>query len=250
MVNSASGDSVIGRVMRVIDSFSEDRTVQTVSEIGRRARLPPSTAHRMIGELVANGILERDAEHRVRLGMRLWELALRGSTALKLRQAALPYMERVQSAIREHTQLAVLEQEEALCLEQLSDPNAGANATRITGRLPLHASSSGLVLLAHADSRLRERVLAAPLRRVGPGTITDPSRLRRTLDEIRRVGRVVAPASIEEISTGVAVPVRSAGTVIAALSVVLPRERPPGAAIEELVVAARGIERSLGTSTR
>ena len=38
------------------------------------------------------GLLERDDEHRVRLGMRLWELALRGSSALRLRQAALPFM--------------------------------------------------------------------------------------------------------------------------------------------------------------
>lgn len=236
MANSASGESVIARVVRVLDTFGIDRTVQTASEIGRRADLPSSTAHRLVDELVDAGVLERDDEHRVRLGMRLWELALRGSTALRLRQAALPHMERVQAELREHTQLAVLEREEALFLERLSHPEAVSNITRVAGRLPLHASSSGLVLLAHADPDLRDRMLAGPLRAVGPGTVTEPAALARLLAEIRRRGFVAAPGSIEAVSTGVAVPIRDAGEVIAALSVVLPR----GAAVEPAVRALRG----------
>lgn len=249
MANSASGESMIERVTRVLDTFSAERTVQTASEIGRRAGLPSATAHRLVDELVTAGLLERDEEHRVRLGMRLWELALRGSTALRLRQAALPHMEAVQAATREHTQLAVLEQSEALFLERLSHPAAVSNITRVAGRLPLHASSSGLVLLAHADSALRERVLAGPLRAVGPGTVTDAAALRRLLAEVRRSGHVVAPGSIEAVSTGIAVPIRDRGAVVAALSAVLPREAPVPPALAELQRAAARIEQDL-TATR
>ncbi|MCA0347188.1 MAG: IclR family transcriptional regulator [Actinobacteria bacterium] len=248
MANSASGESMIERVTRVLDTFSAERTVQTASEIGRRAGLPSATAHRLVDELVTAGLLERDEEHRVRLGMRLWELALRGSTALRLRQAALPHMEAVQAATREHTQLAVLEQSEALFLERLSHPAAVSNITRVAGRLPLHASSSGLVLLAHADSALRERVLAGPLRAVGPGTVTDAAALRRLLAEVRRSGHVVAPGSIEAVSTGIAVPIRDRGAVVAALSAVLPREAPIPPALAELRGAATRIERDLTAS--
>lgn len=245
MANSASGDSVIDRVVRVLDTFTTDRITQTASEIGRRAELPSSTAHRLVEDLVASGVLERDEDHRVRLGMRLWELALRGSTALRLRQVALPHMEAVQSAIREHTQLAVLEQEEALFIERLSHPTAGANITRIAGRLPLHASSSGLVLLAHAGPELRERVLTSPLRAVSPSTVTDARRLRRVLSETRKTGVAVSPGAIETVSTGVAVPIRESGTVVAALSVVLPRETPAEPSIAALRSAARRIESDL-----
>lgn len=246
MANSASGDSVADRIVRILETFTSDRTVQTASQIGRRAGLPSSTAHRQVEALVQAGLLERDDDQRVRLGMRLWELALRGSAALRLRQAALPSMGRVQAEIREHTQLAVLEQDEALFLERLSHPDAGANITRIAGRLPLHASSSGLVLLAYAPTDLQERVLAGPLARVGPETITDAAALRRALAEVRRIGHVVAPGSIEAVSTGVAVPVRDgAGDVVAALSVVLPREAPTDAAISALRRAAADVGRAL-----
>jgi len=246
MANSPSGDSMTQRIVRVLETFTTERTVQTASEIGRRADLPSSTAHRLVDDLVVEGLLERDDEHRVRLGMRLWELALRGSSALRLRQAALPSMERIQARIREHTQLAVLEHDSALFLERLSHPDAGANITRIAGRLPLHASSAGLVLLAYADEELRERALAAPLVALSPETVTDAAALRRILAGVRRSGFVVSPGSVETVSTGVAVPVRDeTGAVVAALAVVLPRETAPEVAITELLRAARDVRAAL-----
>ena len=248
MANSRSGDSMTTRLVRVLDTFSAERTVQTVTDIARRAGLPTSTTHRIVDELVREGLLERDEGRRIRLGMRLWELALRGSMALRLRQAALPHMERVQTVVREHTQLAVLEQGEALFLERLSHPSAGANITRVAGRLPLHASSSGLVLLAHADPLVRERVLSSPLSPVSAETPTDPGGLRRLLARIRRDGYVVAPGTVESVSTGVAAPIRDRGEVVAALSVVLPRGTAPDLAVDALARAATAIDADLKSS--
>lgn len=247
MANSGSGDSVTDRLIRVLETFTPIRTVQTAAEIGRRAGLPPSTAHRIVGELVDAGLLERDDDRRIRVGMRLWELATRSSQALRLRQVALPYMERVQARVREHTQLAILEQDEALFLERLSGPHSGSNVTRVAGRLPLHASSSGLVLLAFGDHDLQERILHAPLIALTEETITDAAALRRKLAEVRSLGHAVAPGYIEAVSTGVAVPVRDeTGAVIAALSSVLRRDDPVPPALTELRTAARGIENALG----
>lgn len=247
MANSPSGDSVTDRLVRVLETFTPSRTVQTAAEIGRRSGLPRSTAHRMVGELVEAGLLERDDDRRIRIGMRLWELATRSSQALRLRQAAMPAMERVQARVREHTQLAVLEQDEALFLERLSGPTSGSNITRIAGRLPLHASSSGLVLLAFGGRELQERILSGPLPRRTPETIADPQILRRKLAEVRTLGHAVARGSIELVSTGVAVPVRDeTGAVVAALSVVLPRDADTTTALAELHRGRWEIERTLG----
>ncbi|KJL21402.1 Transcriptional regulator KdgR [Microbacterium oxydans] len=245
MANSPSGESMTDRIVRVLDTFSVDRTMQTTTEIAQRAGLASSTAHRIVGDLIRSGLLERDEDRRVRLGMRLWELALRGSSALRLRQAALPHMADVQTRIRQHTQLAVLDQGEALFLERLSHPDAGANITRVAGRLPLHASSSGLVLLAFADPEVRDRVLDGPLPALTRETITDPTALRTTITGIRRQDFVVAPGSIDAVSTGVAVPVRDRGVVVAALSAVLPRAMSTGPALRALQHAATAIEETL-----
>ncbi len=247
MANSPSGDSVTDRLVRVLETFTPTRTAQSAAEIGRRAGLPGSTAHRIVGELVDAGLLERDDDRRIRIGMRLWELATRSSQALRLRQAAMPAMEHVQARVREHTQLAILEQDEALFLERLSSAGSGSNVTRIAGRLPLHASSSGLVLLAYGDRELQERVLAGELAPLTRETITDPTALRRKLAEVRTLGHAVARGFVETVSTGVAVPVRDErGVVVAALSVVLRREDPVEPALVELHTGKREIERALG----
>ena len=249
MANSPTGDSVIDRLVRVLATFDAEHTVQSPSDISRRAGLPASTGHRLVGDLVSSGLLERDDEGRARVGMRLWELATRGSLALGLRQAALPAMEGVQAAVRQHTQLGVLDGEQVLFLERLSHPDAGANITRIAGRLPLHASSSGLVLLAAAAPALVDRVLARPLPRLAPETIDDPVALRRKLAEVRRLGHAVAPGSIEAVSTGVAVPIRDRGKVVAALGVVLPRGEENDRVVAILREAATEIEKVLSRSS-
>lgn len=245
MANSRSGEALIDRVVRVLASFDRGRTELTATEIARAAGLPASTAHRLVTDLCASGLLERDDEGRYRVGLRLWELATRGSRALGLREAAIPAMEEVQARIRRHTQLAVLDGDETLFIERLSHPDAGSNIARVAGRLPSHASSSGLVLLA-ASPEVAERVLAGPLERLASGTITDPVQLRRKLAEVRRLGYALAPGTVEDVSTGIAVPVRFGGAVVAALGVVLPREAgDPRPVVAVLTAAADRITRAL-----
>lgn len=244
MANSRSGDSMTERIVRVLETFSDSRSSQTAAEIGRRAMLPASTAHRIVDDLVAVGLLERDEDLSVRLGMRLWELAQRGSTGLRLRQIALPHMQRVQQTVHAHTQLAVREGSTALFLERLSAPGAVSNIATVAGRLPLHASSSGLVLLAHSPIEVQDDVLAAQLRALTADTITDPVVLRAHLDRIRAQGFVVSPGSVESVSTGVAVVIRR-GAVTAALGVVLDRDEDTERPLAVLRRAARDIEADL-----
>jgi len=180
------------------------------------------------------------------VGVRLWELASRASPTLGLREAALPFMEDLHAVVGHHTQLAVLEDREVLFVERLSAPGAVVNVTRVAGRLPLHASSSGLVLLAHAPADLQEQVLAAPLGAFRRTTLTEPARLRRFLADVRRDGYAYCAGFIDEETTGIAVPLRGrGGDVVAALSVIVPNDDSARMQIPALRAAARGISRTL-----
>ena len=77
----------------------------TLSEISDRAGLAPSTAHRIVGELEREGLLERLPDRTYRLGVRLWELACRTPGALGLRELARPYLQAVHARVRQHAQL-------------------------------------------------------------------------------------------------------------------------------------------------
>ncbi|WP_028658496.1 IclR family transcriptional regulator [Nocardioides insulae] len=246
MARSPSGDSLIERVVRILEAFDPDTPALTIGELAARADLPSSTTSRLVEQLVAHGLLRRDDERRVRVGVRLWELASRASPTLALRQVAMPFMEDIQAVVGHHTQLGVLDGREVLFLERLSARGAVINLTKVAGRLPLHASSGGLVLLAHAPRPLREAVLAAPLRPFTPATVTDPETVRRLLADIRHQGHALCAGFIDPAATGIAVPVRDPlGRVMAALSVVVPNDPDAWTHIGVLRTAARGLERAL-----
>jgi DNA-binding IclR family transcriptional regulator len=236
-------------VVRILEVFAPDVPALGVSEIARRSGLHVATVSRLVNALVRHGWLQRDADRRVRIGVRLWELASRASPTLGLREAAMPFMEDLHSVVGHHIQLGVLEGREVLFVERLSAPNSVINITRIAGRLPLHASSSGLVLLAHATAELQEEVLAGKLRSYTANTVVDPGRLRALLADVRRNGTAVCPGFIDERATGIAVPLRDAnGRVIAALSAVVPNDDAARMQIPALKAAARGISRAMGGS--
>ncbi|CAN7377497.1 helix-turn-helix domain-containing protein [Arthrobacter sp. LjRoot78] len=81
MANSPSGESVISRVVRLMSAFDRDLPTKTLSGLARRAGLPLTTAHRLVDDLVLHGLIERLPDGNLRSGMRMWELAARGSRA-------------------------------------------------------------------------------------------------------------------------------------------------------------------------
>lgn len=81
--------TVAARVLAILASFSSGHTELSLAEISRRAGLAVSTTHRLVGELRAWGALERDADLRYRIGVRLWELASLSPAAGQLRDNAV-----------------------------------------------------------------------------------------------------------------------------------------------------------------
>jgi DNA-binding IclR family transcriptional regulator len=135
---------------------------------------------------------------------------------------ALPFMSDLYEATRENVHLAVLDGTEVLYMEKLSGRHAVPVRTRRGGRLPLHATAAGKVLLAHAPESLFRETVAAGLHRYTAHTIIAPGHLRRALTEIRRTGIGYAREELTVGSHSVASAVLDAdGTAVAALSVTL-----------------------------
>ncbi|NGO75091.1 IclR family transcriptional regulator [Streptomyces sp. YC504] len=240
--------SVTRRALGILDAFTPERPGLSLAEISRRTGLPPPTAHRLAGELVAWGALERDAHGIYRIGLRLWEVASLAPRGPALREAALPFLEDLYEATHQNVQLAVLDGLEVIYLERLSGRNAVHVFTRVGGRFPAHATGVGLVLLAHADRATQERAYAGPLQRFTEKTICSGERLRQVLAEVRRTGVAVSDGQVELVALSVAAPVHGPDdTVVAAVSIVVPAEgAEPRALIPAVRAGVRGISRALG----
>ncbi len=250
MSRVTTGESVLSRAVRIFDAFSASRHALTVTEISRVTGLHVATASRLIGELVGLGFLTRVEDGRVGIGVRMWELAQRASPFLPLREVAMPYLEDVHDVVGHHVQLGVLDGTDALFLERLSAPGAVVNLTQIAGRLPAHASASGLVLLASSMPEVQTAILSQPLRRFTPRTLTDPERLRTVLARIRRDGYAVTHGHIHLDAAGVAVPIRRDGVVLAAIAAVVPNDDRAHTVVPALSTAARSISRQLSHHRR
>ncbi|MCQ1949244.1 IclR family transcriptional regulator [Arthrobacter sp. zg-Y859] len=243
MANSPSGESMTSRIVRVISAFDETHQAMPIAVLARRAGLPLSTAHRIVNELMGHGFLQREADGSVRLGLRLWELANRSSAALGLKQIAMPFMEDIQAVVRQHTQLSVLRQDEVLFIERLSSHGSVLNHAKVAGRLPVHVSSSGMVMMAHSPRHVQEEYLAQQ----NPDA-SEEKRLRSSWAKMRLEGSARLPGAVVPDTTGIAVPVFGAGgTAVAAIGVVVPTgSEHISSTIPALMTAARGISRGLG----
>jgi DNA-binding IclR family transcriptional regulator len=247
-VNAPPRDNLLARAVRILEAFDAEHSSLAVATLARRADLPVPTAYRLVGGLIALGLLERGPDRKVRVGLRLWELASRSSETVSLRDVATPFMDDLHAVVRQHTQLAVLEGDEVLYLERKSARGAEVvNITRTASRLPAHSCSSGLVLLAHASAGVQERVLSSGLKALTPLTVIDPEALRRHLAETRYRGYAVVRGWVHVEAAGVAVPIWGPdGEVLAALSVIIPNEEGRAAAVAPaLLTTAHGIGRAL-----
>lgn len=237
--------SVTSRALAILDAFDQRHRRLTLTELATRADLPLPTAHRLVGELITWGALDRTESGHYVVGRKLWDIGLLAPVQSGLRQIASPYLHDLYSATLATVHLAVRDHRQALYIDRLSGHASVPVVSSIGARLPLHATAVGKVLLAHAPADIRSEVLA-DLPRITPHTVSQPGRLSRQLEQVLINDYAT---TLEEMSLGacsVAVPIRSGGQVVAALGVVVPvLDRDRARLVSTLQLAARGIGRSI-----
>jgi DNA-binding IclR family transcriptional regulator len=242
------GEPVIDRALRLLECFGTDQRRLTLGELSRRSGIPLSTAHRLAERLLAWGALERDEAGRYAVGLRLYEVASLAPRGLGLRERAMPSMSDLAEATRQHVLLAVRDGDEALLVERLSGRRATPVLYRVGGRLPLHSTGVGLVLLSFADQGYREAYLARPLTHEPEHTPVPEAELRRQIAEVRKERLVVLHREVPEPLVAVAAPVFGPDDeVAAAVSVVVPQSYDDvRRLVPALQMAVRAISRALG----
>jgi DNA-binding IclR family transcriptional regulator len=243
----AHGEPVLDRAFRILAAFEPGRRSLSLAALSRRAGLPKPTALRLARKLADLGALERVSSGEYVVGLRLLEIAALAPRGHGLRAAALPYLEDLHHATGQHVLLAVRDGHEAVLIERLSARDAGQVMYRVGGRMPLHSTGVGLVLLAHAPVTVQDEVLAGDLALQPSQGRAAAGGLRALLAAVRRDGVAVVSRPAPESVTSVAALVRDpGGGPVAALSVVAPSERVDAAGLRPAVVAvARAVSRAV-----
>lgn len=245
---SEPGRSVSSRLLDVLFSFEPGHTELSLADLARRTGLPHPTARRLVLELTRAGALEQRPDGRFAVGLRLWRLGTLAPLTESLRSSARPFMKDLHAALHQYVQLAVLDGDAAVVIERLPARATHGLVAQVGGRLPLHCSGVGKVLLGHGGPGLLGRVLGGRLRRYTPRTITDADALRRELAECRRTGTAVARGELVEGVDSVATRIMNAdGRVVASLSVdARSGSVPPHTVLASVITSGLALSRTLG----
>ncbi|MEU5607647.1 IclR family transcriptional regulator [Streptomyces sparsogenes] len=233
---TANGVQSVDRAVSVLEILAQ-RGESGVSEVAAEIDVHKSTAFRLLGALEARGLVEQAAERgKYRLGFGIVRLAGAVTSRLDITQQGRPVCERLAEEIGETVNIAVLQEHYAVNLCQVRGPGAVGTHNWVGQLTPVHATSSGKILLAHLPAKERAGVLAAAeAQKLTPHTLTARARLEKNLAEARKRGYAV---TLEEFEIGLhamAAPIRSHhGEVVAALSASGPAYRFTEERIHEL----------------
>ncbi|GAA4760008.1 MULTISPECIES: IclR family transcriptional regulator [Citricoccus] len=234
------------RVLSLLDAFAQRGEPLTLTEIARRADLSLTTTHRLAHEVLDWGGLEMDEEGRYRLSRKILKLASASTEDLRIRELALPHLVDLQRRTGLTVNLSVREGDEVMYLEALrAHPNyTGQN--RMGGRLPLHVTATGQLLLAFADPSFQEDYLSRPLKRYTEFTPSRPEEIRERMAAARRDGFLRIDGALAPGAGSMAAPVPDAlGAVDVAVGAIYARVHPEPHGLKDLLLAtARRIARA------
>lgn len=190
-----------------------------VVDVTRSLGLPWATVHRTIIQLEKAQFLRRDPEtNRYEIGPRLWFVGSAYLAGHRVLKAAMPYLSQFQDSEGIAVQITERIGNQSVAIysaQRLADDITKAHYGY---HFPLHCGSKGQVLLAYEDRAFIDAYLARPLEKLTAETVTEPTRLRAILAEIRERGFALTVADVQPFTGSLAAPIRdAAGKVVASL---------------------------------
>jgi IclR family pca regulon transcriptional regulator len=226
----------VGKAFQILAAFSVQRPELSATQIAEATNLDRTTTHRFLSTLVEIGVLVQDPiSRRYRLGLPVLKYAYVLLNSLEIRRIALSHLHELHHRLQGTVSLGVRDGTEVVLVERSFGPWVPTGGFEVGQRLPMHASATGLAILAflppgELEPLLGELHLAPRTTR----TLRSLGALQRRLEAIRQQGFAI---SDEELLVGLrslAVPVRgTTGSAIASIS--LARRTSVTASVQELV---------------
>lgn len=237
MVENDSGISTLNRVCLILNAFTENERILTLTEISKRIQLPKSTAHRMLEAMECHGLIVREPHGQgYQLGFQLIRWGTLSLTNLDLRNTALPVLHSLCESTNESAVLSARYGYFAMWIEMVESRQPVRLAIRVGEPLHLHAGASAKVLWAFLPDSEIERILnGIKLIPLKPNTITSPETMRAELRMIRERGYATSYEETDFGAMGIAAPIYNhMGQPIAGLGIAAPITRVPPERVQEL----------------
>lgn len=212
----------LDRALRILPLLAQGPA--TLEETARHIDAHKSTALRLLRTLHEHGLVYRQADHRYRLGARLFTLAQEAVEQLDVREIAHPHLAALNELTGHTVHLAVREDDAVIYIDKMESRYPVRMYSGIGKPVAVTVAAVAKLLLADLPEPER-RALAHRLRypRYTARSLTGPAALLAELARVREQGWAADLGGHEESINCVAAPVRGPdGRVVAALSVSAP----------------------------
>jgi IclR family acetate operon transcriptional repressor len=240
------------RGLRLLHLFSESPRGLTAKQVAGLSRLPVSTVHRFLANLVTASFLSCDADGHYNLGIACFAIGQAAVGQLDIRRLSLPYLTELNQQTRETIHLTVRIGLTAVYVEKLDSPEPLRIHSRIGSGVPLYCTAVGKVMLAYMPSEERDRILAElDVKRLTPNTVGSLQELKAELYRVHKNGYACDLEEHEMHIRCLAAPIWDhTGSVRSSLSVTAPVVRMPITRLRQLapLIQNAGLEisRQLG----
>jgi DNA-binding IclR family transcriptional regulator len=246
------GTAAFSKGIDLMQLIADAAELPTKSELVDKSGLPRQTVHRILKALIAEQLVTETSDHRFLIGSRMFQFAGRAIEQNEVVRRAEPELKRLSQATQETTHLAVRSGQQMVYLLKQDSPHAIRLATKVGGRVDMHASSIGKSLLAHLPENERDTIVAEiDMRRLTEFTIVSRSQLKRQLIGIQAEGYAISDQEAELDIVCFGAPIFDhRGNPIAGVSISVPKFRLAAdfvtSYIAPLVDCCRRISQGLG----
>jgi IclR family acetate operon transcriptional repressor len=238
--------TALQRGLRLLHLFSESPRGLTAKQVAGLSRLPVSTVHRFLANLVTAGFLNRDAEGTHYLGIACFSIGQAAVGQLDIRRLSLPYLRELNQQTRETIHLTVRHGLSAVYVEKLDSPEPLRIHSRIGAAVPLYCTAVGKVMLAYMPAEELERILPElHIKRVTRNSVGNVQELKTELLRVRKNGYACDLEEHEQHIRCVAAPIWDhTGSVQASLSITAPTLRMSVTRLRQLapIIQAAGVK--------
>lgn len=238
------------RVLDVFELLAARRRPMSHTEIGEALSIPKSSLTQLLRNLESRRYLELIPGPNVyQLGAALFALAKDATSEPDLISLIRPFVEQLSMTINESCSLNLLRENGVECVFSAMSSHPLLYIIRTGEIAPLHAVSSGKVILAFLPEVKREQIIERmKFERITEHTKTSVESLRK---ELRKIAREGIAYSFQEFTPGIigmAVPLLDEhGTPLGAINVALPVTRYNDARSPELAEALTATAAAIAT---
>lgn len=220
--------SAIDRAFSILECFDHNRKPLRLAEVASDVGLPKQTAHRILKQLEAMELLERDIQpEKYRLGPRMRALGISAIVSQNQTASTRVILDDLVHQFEETVNIGVLDNGEVLYIDRVECHWPLRVQLSPGSRVKVHCTAIGKLLLAHLPkAQLKVMLNNMSLEKYTPNTIIDMAALEAECSKIRAQGYSENIGEDLRGLVALAVPIFDAqGEVIAGIAVHAPEAR-------------------------